>query len=148
MRANEQFAVLKSGTAEAIGEFKQGKNERKAAKPKPNFKSVANAKILNKEEYKYLKGKESWINDMYKKGAAKGHEKYGGEFPFLSKIKKKYNRSKKDSRSEERPILNRVALHARALEYMPFEGTEPKMIECPESNDLLKFTEKLEKYSS
>jgi hypothetical protein len=78
-----QFAVLQPGTAEAIGEFKREKNEKKAAKPKPNFKSVANAKILNKEEYKYLKGKESWINDMYKKGAAKGHRKYGGELPKI-----------------------------------------------------------------
>lgn len=75
-------------------------------------------------------------------------EKYGGELPLLSNIKKKYVRSKKGSQAEETPLLERVALHAKSLVYDPYEASESKKIECPEPHDLLKFTEKLEKYSS
>lgn len=75
-------------------------------------------------------------------------EKYGGEVPYLSKIKKKYVRSGKETRKEESPLLDRVALHAKSLEYFPFEASESFKIECPEAPDLRKFTEKLEKYSS
>lgn len=74
--------------------------------------------------------------------------KYGGEVPYLSKIKKKYIRSGKETRREESPLLDRVALHAKSLEYLPFEASELFKIECPEAPDLKKFTDKLEKYSS
>ncbi|MBF0197061.1 MAG: RNA pseudouridine synthase [Planctomycetes bacterium] len=76
-----------------------------------------------------------------------GDLKYGGAFPLLSKIKKKYVRSKKNSEREESPLLDRVALHAKSLCYIPFGAEESVTIECPEPADLLKFTEKLEKWA-
>lgn len=74
--------------------------------------------------------------------------KYGGDIPYLSKIKKRYVKSTKENRGEEKPLLDRVALHAKSLLYMPFGCSEAFKIECPEAADLVKFTEKLEKYSS
>ena len=47
-------------------------------------------------------------------------EIYGGKMPFLSNFKKKFN-LRKDS--EERPMINRFALHAYSLTLMDIDGT-------------------------
>lgn len=74
--------------------------------------------------------------------------KYGGVFPLLSQIKRKYVRSKKREGMEESPLLKRIALHARRLTYIPFGSIEPMTHFCEEAEDLLKFQAKLEKFAS
>jgi 23S rRNA pseudouridine955/2504/2580 synthase len=44
---------------------------------------------------------------------------YGGELPFLSDLKKKFNLKKG---SEEQPMINRFALHAHALNFQDING--------------------------
>ena len=74
--------------------------------------------------------------------------KYGGAAPLLSQIKRKYVRSKKKEGTEESPLLKRIALHARKLTYMPFGSLEPLSHFCEESEDIMKFQAKLEKFAS
>lgn len=77
-----------------------------------------------------------------------GDEKYGGVFPYLSKIKKKYVRSQKENRNEESPLIRRFVLHARALTYLPFGETEVVTRTCEEASDIAKFCDKLDKFAS
>jgi 23S rRNA pseudouridine955/2504/2580 synthase len=77
-----------------------------------------------------------------------GDEKYGGTWPYLSQIKKKYVKSKKEGRQEESPLVRRLVLHAKALTYLPFKASSPHTIECPEADDIVKFCQKLEKFAS
>lgn len=74
--------------------------------------------------------------------------KYGGTFPLLSQIKRKYVRSKKKEGVEESPLLKRIALHARRLTYVPYGCIEPRTEFCEEADDLMKFQSKLEKFAS
>ena len=74
-------------------------------------------------------------------------EKYGGLFPFLSKIKKNYNRSKKQEERAEAPLLNRVALHAASITYTPLNAETTHTVSTPMPTDMLKFEEKLEKFA-
>lgn len=76
-----------------------------------------------------------------------GDEKYGGQYPFLSAIKKKYVKSSKDSRKQEVPLLRRFALHAHRLTYTPYGAEEPVTVESPEADDMVKFAQKLEKFA-
>jgi 23S rRNA-/tRNA-specific pseudouridylate synthase len=76
-----------------------------------------------------------------------GDEKYGGTFPLLSQIKRKYVRSKKDHRQEEAPLMGRLALHAKALKYVPFGSESAVTRSCEEANDLKRFTDKLERFA-
>lgn len=76
-----------------------------------------------------------------------GDLKYGGEYPLLSKIKKKYVVSKRSKEYGETPLIERVALHAKKLTYVPYESEGSVTIECEEPKDMQKFTEKLEKFA-
>jgi 23S rRNA pseudouridine955/2504/2580 synthase len=76
-----------------------------------------------------------------------GDEKYGGVFPYLSNVKKRYVKSTKEVRQEESPMIKRLALHARAITYIPFGATEPVTRVCEEAEDIQKFTAKLDKYA-
>lgn len=77
-----------------------------------------------------------------------GDDKYGGTWPYLSKIKKKYVRSSKEERKEESPLVRRFVLHAKSLIYVPHGAQEPITIECPEADDIVKFCQKLDKFAS
>ena len=53
-------------------------------------------------------------------------EIYGGELPFLSNFKKKFNLKKG---SEEQPMINRFALHAYSLNFQDMDGTTLDIME-------------------
>lgn len=67
---------------------------------------------------------------------------YGGSHFYLSSIKPKFN-LKKDS--EELPLIKRVALHARALEFKDMDGKDIS-IEAPYPKDFSVLIKQLEKY--
>jgi 23S rRNA pseudouridine955/2504/2580 synthase/23S rRNA pseudouridine1911/1915/1917 synthase len=68
---------------------------------------------------------------------------YGDGKPvFMSQLKPKYNLSK--SEEEERPILNRLALHASELKFMDMKGHTIK-IKAPLPKDLKATLNQLQK---
>jgi len=72
-------------------------------------------------------------------------ELYGDGKPFLlSGIKRKYRLSEKDE--EERPLLNRVALHAYRLEFDKEDGT-PIKVEAPLPKDIAACIKQLNKWA-
>jgi 23S rRNA pseudouridine955/2504/2580 synthase len=66
---------------------------------------------------------------------------YGGQYIYLSSIKKKFN-LKKDT--EELPLIQRVALHARSLSFMLLNGEE-LTFEAPYPKDFDVLIKQLEK---
>ncbi|QHT66588.1 RNA pseudouridine synthase [Rhodocytophaga rosea] len=66
---------------------------------------------------------------------------YGGEYIYLSSIKKKFN-LKKDT--EEQPLIQRVALHARSLSFTLLNGEELSF-EAPYPKDFDVLIKQLEK---
>ncbi len=73
-------------------------------------------------------------------------ELYGDGKPFfLSAIKKKYNLSNKDE--AERPLLNRLGLHAHRLELKAADGTDV-VAEAPLPKDMAACIKQLEKWGN
>lgn len=68
---------------------------------------------------------------------------YEGEFVFLSHIKRKY----KPGKREERPIINRTALHACSISFKTLEDEVVK-IEAPYPKDFSVLLKQLEKFGS
>lgn len=66
---------------------------------------------------------------------------YGGTFPMLSHIKRKYKAA-----GEEQPIFKRVALHARAIQFSL--GGNQLAFEAPYPDDLEVFLKLLRKYDT
>lgn len=52
---------------------------------------------------------------------------YGGDYIYLSQLKKNFNLGK--SKDEEKPLIERVALHAHNIAFHNFEGGENDVIE-------------------
>ena len=73
-----------------------------------------------------------------------GDETYGGKQLFLSEIKRKFNLKKE---TDERPIIQRVALHAHCLMFTGLNGDELD-IKAPYPKDFNVLVKKLEEYSS
>lgn len=71
-------------------------------------------------------------------------EIYGGELPFLSNFKKKFNLKKG---SEEQPMINRFALHAYSLNFQDMDGTTLD-IKADYPKDLRVFLAQLQKFDS
>ena len=72
-------------------------------------------------------------------------ELYGDGKPFLlSTIKRKYRMSEKDE--VEKPLLNRMALHAYRLEFVKEDGT-PISVEAPIPRDMAACINQLNKWS-
>lgn len=69
---------------------------------------------------------------------------YGGKFPYLSQIKRNFSIAKE---KEENPIMNRVALHARALVFKGL-NEEDIAIEAPYPKDFEVFLKLLRKYDA
>jgi 23S rRNA pseudouridine955/2504/2580 synthase len=68
---------------------------------------------------------------------------YGGTFPLLSKLKRKYNKPKYEA--DENPIFKRVALHSYSITFTDLQGKEVK-VEAPYPKDLEVFIKILDKY--
>lgn len=71
-----------------------------------------------------------------------GDEQYGGQPLYLSSLKRHYNLKKW---KEELPLIKRVALHARALEFELF-SKKAVAIEAPYPKDFAVAIKQLEKY--
>jgi 23S rRNA pseudouridine955/2504/2580 synthase/23S rRNA pseudouridine1911/1915/1917 synthase len=72
-------------------------------------------------------------------------ELYGDGKPFLlSTIKRKYRISEKDE--VEKPLLNRMALHAYRLDFVKEDGT-PISVEAPIPRDMAACINQLNKWS-
>lgn len=71
-----------------------------------------------------------------------GDTQYGGKPIFLSEFKKNYRPAKE---KEERPLFDRVALHARSLKFTGLDG-QPVEVVCDYSKDLQMILKKLEKF--
>jgi len=69
-------------------------------------------------------------------------EIYGGEIPYLSKLKRGFSPNKQD---EEKPMITRFALHAYSLNFEGMAGEEV-MIEAPYPKDFGVFVKLLRKY--
>lgn len=67
-------------------------------------------------------------------------ELYGGEKIFLSEIKRKFKLAKD---VEEQPLISRVALHARALNFALMNG-ERQLVEAPYPKDMAALIRQLE----
>jgi len=72
------------------------------------------------------------IHLSFQKSPITGDETYGGKPLYLSSLKRKFNLKKE---SEEQPIMERVALHARALEFS-LMNDERINVESPYPKDL------------
>lgn len=73
-----------------------------------------------------------------------GDQAYGGESIFLSKIKRGFNHKRG---SEERPIIQRVALHAKSLVFKEFESSEVLEVEAENPKDFEVLIKQLRKNS-
>ncbi|UII29024.1 RNA pseudouridine synthase [Fulvivirga maritima] len=72
-----------------------------------------------------------------------GDNYYGGELIYLSQFKKHFNLKKE---SEEQPLIKRLALHARSLEFTLMNG-DRKSIEAPYPKDYQVLLKQLDKYA-
>ncbi|MEM6829259.1 MAG: RNA pseudouridine synthase [Bacteroidota bacterium] len=72
-----------------------------------------------------------------------GDRAYGGDFPFLSELKRNFNQKKWE---EEKPIINRVALHAFSI---TFKSLEEEIIEvsAPYPKDFQVLIKQLKKFN-
>lgn len=71
---------------------------------------------------------------------------YGGDFIYLSQLKKNFNLSK--TKDEEQPILSRVALHAHQVAFYDFGTEENRTVEvdAPYPKDFAVLVKQLRKY--
>lgn len=68
---------------------------------------------------------------------------YDGELVYLSQLKRKYN----PGRREEKPMINRVALHAFSISFKLLDGNT-QFIEAPYPKDYQIILKQLQKYGS
>ncbi len=70
-------------------------------------------------------------------------ELYGGNRLYLSEIKKNY----RSNQSAEKPIINRMALHAFRVSFKSLDGIE-QLIEAPYPKDFVVLLRQLKKYNN
>ena len=80
------------------------------------------------------------VHLAFLKAPITGDEQYGGKPFFLSSVKRGFNLKKQ---TEERPIMDRMALHAYALKFAPLSG-EKVVITAPYPKDMQALLRQLE----
>ncbi|WP_421872536.1 RluA family pseudouridine synthase [Marinoscillum sp.] len=72
---------------------------------------------------------------------------YGGDYIYLSQLKRNFNMSK--NREEEKPVIERVALHAHNIAFHDFEGGNDDVVEitAPYPKDFNVLVKQLRKYA-
>ncbi len=80
------------------------------------------------------------VHLAFLKAPITGDEQYGGKPFFLSSVKRDFNLKKE---TEEQPLINRMALHAYALEFMNLAG-EKVVAEAPYPKDMQALLRQLE----
>lgn len=76
------------------------------------------------------------------KAVITGDTAYNGKMPMLSRLKRKYNLGEFE---EERPMINRFALHAQAITFYAADGVEVS-VEAPCPKDFEVLLKQLDKY--
>jgi RluA family pseudouridine synthase len=80
------------------------------------------------------------VHLAFLKSPITGDEQYGGKPFFLSSVKRGFNLKKE---TEEQPLINRMALHAYALEFMNLKD-EKVLVEAPYPKDMQALIRQLE----
>lgn len=119
-------------------------NKQKGKPSKTLVSSIENFGHFTLMECKPESGRQHQIRVHLasQNAAIAADEIYGGKVPFLSRFKKSFTPNK---REEERPMIERFALHAYSLELADLDGTIIKMVaEYP--NDFAVFIKQLRKF--
>ncbi|MCK5206797.1 MAG: RluA family pseudouridine synthase [Cyclobacteriaceae bacterium] len=109
------------------------------------FTTLQNFKTFSFVECKPITGRRHQIRVhlKYGKHPIVADTLYDGEFVYLSQIKRKY----KQSQRTEKPLINRMALHAYSISFKTLDGKVEK-IEAPYPKDYSVFLKQLEKYGN
>jgi 23S rRNA pseudouridine955/2504/2580 synthase len=107
------------------------------------FNTLKNFRVCSLVECVPVTGRKHQIRVhlKYAKHLIISDEAYGGEPIFLSQIKKNYKKSEGD----ERPLINRMALHAYSLDFK-LPGQENISVTAPYPKDFRLMLSQLEKY--
>lgn len=81
------------------------------------------------------------VHLAFLKSPITGDDQYGGKPFFLSAVKRGFNLKKQ---TEEKPIMNRMALHAYALTFKPLAGEDKVTITAPYPKDMQALIRQLE----
>lgn len=107
------------------------------------FTTLQKYKLCSLIECKPITGRRHQIRVhlKYAKHSIIADTKYDGELIYLSNMKRKYV----EGRREERPLLNRVALHAFSIAFKTLDG-KVELINAPYPKDYQILMKQLEKY--
>ncbi len=85
------------------------------------------------------------VHAAFHEAPVSGDPEYGGQYIYLSQIKRNYSLGKW---KEEKPLIQRVALHAHNIAFQNFEGDEKDVlaIEAPYPKDFAVLLKQLRKY--
>lgn len=138
----------KTGVDAAIHQLPKGKAviDKKNGKPSQTyFNSLHAYRKHTLVECRPLTGRmhQVRIHLAYLGAPITGDIEYGGKYFFLSSIKKNYKLGKYD---EEKPLISRLALHAKSLVFKLPSGKR-KILQAPYPKDLRALLAQLEKYS-
>jgi 23S rRNA pseudouridine955/2504/2580 synthase len=121
--------------------------DKRSGKPSQTFfKSLHAYKMHTLVECKPVTGRmhQVRIHLAYLGAPITGDLEYGGRYFYLSSVKKDYKLGKFE---EERPLISRLALHARSVRFALPSGKK-KTIESPYPKDFRVLLAQLDKYSS
>lgn len=107
------------------------------------FTTLQNFKAYSFVECKPVTGRRHQIRVhlKYDKHSIIADTKYDGKLVYLSHIKNKYKQSQKI----EKPLINRMALHAFSISFKTLEGKVEKIV-APYPKDYFVLLKQLEKY--
>lgn len=107
------------------------------------FTTLQNFKSYSLIECKPITGRRHQIRVhlKYANHSIVADTKYDGEQAFLSQMKRKY----KPGKHEEKPLISRMALHAKSISFESLNG-EQIFIDAPYPKDFLVLLKQLKKY--
>jgi len=109
------------------------------------FTTIKNFKNVSLVECKPVTGRRHQIRVhlKYSKHPIIADTMYDGEFVYLSKMKRNY----KPGQRAEKPLINRMALHAFTISFQALDG-KVEQIEAPYPKDFVVLLKQLEKHGN